>query len=180
MPIWEGQNQLPWSDCQKRASSNEPKEAARNCRLVTTQEPNRSLQFPRLYWILQVLHPQLLKNCLTNAGSHKENHPLALGRSPTQSIWRTEDANVQKPSTHPTQCGQTIHTTCWCLSLEHGHHSLAGGTPYHKNPCSMTQTSLASSCILFSHLHTYRMRLWHLWKGTTGCHESFSPLETLP
>ena len=51
--------------------------------------------------------------------------------------------NVQKPSTHPTQCRQTIHTPCGCLSLQCGCCTLAGGKPYHKNPCSTTQTSLA-------------------------------------
>ena len=138
---------------------DEPKEITRHCRLVTTQEHHRSPQLPRIHGILQILHPQLLKNCPTTTRINKENHPMALGRKPTQSIQRTENMNVWKPSTHPTRCKQTIHTSCGHLSLQHGCHTLAGGKPHYKNTCSTSKTSSTPSCVLFSHLHTHRTEL---------------------
>ena len=85
-----------------------------------------------------------------------------------------------KPSTYPAWYRQTIHTPCEYLSLWCGCYTLAEGKPHHQHTCSMPQTCLTPSCILFSHFHTHRTKLQYLWERTTGCHKSPSPLETLP
>ena len=138
---------------------NEPKEVTRHHRLVTTQEYHRSPQLPRLHRILQILQPQLFKNCLTTTRIDEENHPMALGRRSTQSVQRAEDMNVWKPSTHPTRCKQAVHTPCGHLSLQHGRCTLTGGKPHYKNTCSASKTGPTPSRILFSYIHTYRTKL---------------------
>ena len=48
----------------------------------------------RLHWLLPLLHTKLLVYSQTTLGSHKENHPLALGRMTIQGIQRTENSDV--------------------------------------------------------------------------------------
>ena len=85
------------------------------------------MTIPRLYWLLLLFHTELLIYSQTTLGSHKENHPLALGGTTIQGIRRTKNPNVFQPSPSPTELRQMIHLTSQGISVWRGCHTLTGG-----------------------------------------------------
>src|SRR6266478_5678262 len=96
-------NQLSRRHCQKRQTANGPEETKRRCQLAQTQHSNGNPQVPRVYRVLPILHPRILKNRTTTARSHKESSDLELGRTTATRIRRVEDPHVLTTCSYPTK-----------------------------------------------------------------------------
>ena len=94
MWIWERRDWISRSNSREKSPQDESKETTRCSRLAHSQNANQHMTIPRLHWLLPLLHTKLFCYSPTTARSHKEDHPLALGRATIQGIWGTKDANV--------------------------------------------------------------------------------------
>ena len=80
MQIQKGRDQIPRGNSRKEPPQDEPKEVTRCSRLACSQNTHQHTMISGLHWLLSILCTKLFCYCLTIIGSHKENHPLALGR----------------------------------------------------------------------------------------------------
>src|SRR5216684_7457571 len=115
--------------CHSRAGNikNGPKEDTGCGRLVSTDHCHRSMPILRVYRILPIFHPKLLKDRTTPFRSHKKDNSMALGQSPVQSLRDFENPHVSKTRTPPTKLHKMLLPPNGCLCLWHGHHTLASG-----------------------------------------------------
>src|ERR1700678_1858126 len=94
MRLCKRRNRLLRRDRWKEQNTHGPRETQRGRRLDSPPHPNRSTTIPRLYRLLPIFRPKLLKNRPPTTRPHKENHRLALGRKPTPSVRGTQVQNV--------------------------------------------------------------------------------------
>ena len=79
------------------------------------------------HWLLPLLCTKLLIYSQTTPRPHKEDYPLALGRTTAQSVRRTKNSNVLEPGPNSTKLRQTVYPTSRCIRLWRGRHTLTGG-----------------------------------------------------
>ena len=79
---------------QKQSPQNEPKETGKRQKLGSTQQPNRNMKIPRIHWILPILRPKLLTDCMPTASFDKENDPLGMDKNITIGLRPPESTNV--------------------------------------------------------------------------------------
>src|SRR5258708_4461083 len=97
-----GRDRLSGSYCRTRHLKNGSQEDTGGSGLVPANYRYRSTSIPRVYRVLSVLYPKLLKNCPTALGSYKEDDPVALGSTPVQGIRNPEDPYVPETRSTPT------------------------------------------------------------------------------
>src|SRR6266403_4878570 len=96
-------DQLSWHYHRQWSNTNGPKETQRCCRLARPPQPNRNPQIPWVYQLLLIFCPRVFENSTPTIRSHKKGCCMALGRTTTQSIQRTQDSHVLPPCPHATR-----------------------------------------------------------------------------
>jgi hypothetical protein len=86
---------------------------------------------------------------------------------------------VLQPSTNPTKFHRKILPLNWCVHIRHGHRALAEGKELSTS-MKTCKTKNPSNHILLGNIHTYGMKLWHLWTGATSHNEIPNTLVTIP
>ena len=128
---------------------------------------------PRIHRLLLILRPQLFQDSTPIDPTNPKEHTIPLVGATLQSVRDTQNTHV--PKTHPltTRLHETILPRYRRLILRRGSHTLTGG----RNQPLNKQNHAPPNSLLLSHVHTNRMKLRHLRKGTPSPHESPTSLE---
>jgi len=86
MHLWKRRNWLSRSYYWTQHSQDGPQESSRHCRMGATYKPHTNLSISRVYRVLLIFYPELLKDCSPPTWSHKEDNSLDLGPSTGRSI----------------------------------------------------------------------------------------------
>ena len=159
MCLWSEKNQVPRSDPQRQNHTNGPGKSQRRSRLATPTECHRYTLIPRIYRVLSLLYTELLTHCLAHDPTHMKERPIQLGPLLHPCVQASKVAHVCETNTMTTWLHKSLLLSNWCLCLQHGCHTLAGGRTKPKKP----KTNAMSCCLLLKYIHADWMKLWHLW-----------------
>jgi hypothetical protein len=176
VPIQTKESGIPRCHPKHRNSTDGPNKDKRDRRLATPKEREGCPSLLRIYRVLPILCPQLLKNRTPPHRTNEENNPIPLERTTNQSLRNPQNTDVRQADPKTTRLHQTLLPGHGHFSLWRGSRTLTGGRNKPKN----TQNHETPNCILLSDLHPNRTKLRHLREGTAGSHESSAPLETSP
>jgi hypothetical protein len=155
-----------------------PGKTQRDCRLASTTKSNRSTIISRLHRLLLIFRTKLLKDSTTVTRSYEERTSLALETTPTWCFRRTKDKNVLQPGANPTRLQKEILPPNGCIGLWCGRRTLTTGKESTLYPEKL-ETKTPPNRLLLSNVHSYRMKLWHLWERTTSHNEVTRTLATI-
>src|SRR5712672_2125475 len=117
-------HRIPGSGVRKQHDPDGPHQNQGHSGMAIPEKPNGRPLVSRLYWILSLLHPQLLTRRTTPTRPDKESDPMVLGRGPNKSLRNLKDAHVHKTGANPTAIRQAIRTPHRCISIWRGRHTL--------------------------------------------------------
>src|SRR5712671_4028725 len=144
-------HRIPGSGIRKQHHPDGPHQDQGSSRMAVPEKPHGRPLFPRLYWVLPLLHSQLLTRRTTPAGLDEESDPVDLGRSPNKSLRNPENTHVHKTSADPTAIRQAIRTSHRRISIWRGRHTLTRG---RYQPTKTLETPPPPDRLLLSYVHT--------------------------
>src|SRR5712671_2375380 len=147
---------IPGSGVRKQHNPDGPHQNQGRGRMAIPEKPHRCPLISRLYWVLPLLHPQLLTHRTTLTRPDEESDPVDLGRSPDKSLRNPKDAHVYKTGADPTAVRQTICTSHRCISIWRGRHTLTRG---RHQPTKTLKTPPPPDCLLLGNIYTNRKEL---------------------
>ena len=163
--------QLPGSACRGKMHQHERSQGWESQRLEATTKCNRSVTLLGIHGVLSLLYQRVLINSMTPPRPNEEDHLLALGRWPSESLWRTQNQDVQLTDLNEPWPIKNVLPSDWCIFDRS-----RSGTNSRSWRIQETQTG----CLLLMHLLASRIKLWHLWKGILSGHQGDWKLEGPP
>src|SRR5712671_2106758 len=160
-------HRIPGSSVRKQHDPDGPHQNQGRSGMAIPEKPHGRPLVSRLYWILSLLHPQLLTRRTTLTRPDKESDPMVLGRSSNKSLQNLKDAHVHETGVNPTAIRQAIRTPHRRISIWRGRHTLTRG---RHQPTKTLKTPPPPDCLLLGNVHSDRKELRHLRKGTTSDH----------
>ena len=106
------------------------------------------MEIPRIYRLLQILHPKLFNNSMTITPLNKENNSLGMDGPITIGLGLLKDTYVRGTSANLTKFQQKVLPPSGCIGVWRGRRTLTRGRSFNPLTQIMAQTSVAPHLLL--------------------------------